>query len=72
MHERVCLFSIDPEKLVKDMGKRREERLSALVAILKLMLTDFEALYDIIIKDGVYADCTSEAVMKYYKSLESN
>ena len=46
--------------------KGREEGLEALVATLKPLLPDFEAVYHAVIGNKAYAGCAREDVKKYY------
>ncbi len=45
-----------------------EKGLAALVRSLKQFLPDFETVYDAVITNEEYADCSREEIMKYYKS----
>ena len=58
------------EGLEKGIEKGIEKGLSALVETLKSMLPDFEAVYNAVVKNEVYAGCSREEIMKYYESVE--
>ena len=51
----------------KGREEGREEGLKALVNALTPLLSDFEAIYEVVISNKEYTDCTKERVMKYYQ-----
>ncbi len=51
-------------RIAREEGEKKG--LAALVRSLKVLLPDFENVYNAVIRNEEYADCTREEVMKYY------
>ena len=66
--ERKGLKKAEKKGRAEGLEEGIEEGFSAMVKTLQSVLPDFEAVYAAVVKNEMYARCTREEIIKYYKS----